>query len=211
MLMKVSAALLLTVTLGTNSGQAATLLNMDIDSIADQAELVFIGTVVASESLQNINSQYRTYVTFQIEEVLKGSYPGDTLELSFLGGTFDGRGSVVSDLRLPEPGETGIYFVESVSENLINPLLGWSQGHFLISQDQQGIARITTNRREPVLDIQPMSEVPDLIRRPPGLVSGDGGRAMGVLVEETPGLIERGLTLDQFKSRLRRLLENRRQ
>jgi hypothetical protein len=195
--------------LGTGSSRATTLLEMDIDSIADQAELVFVGTVVASESVQNINGQYRTYVTFQVEEVLKGSYPGDSLELSFLGGNVNGRGTVVSDSRLPESGETGIYFVESLSENLVNPLLGWSQGHFLISQDQQGIARITTNRREPVLDIQPMSEVPDLIRRPAGLVSGEGGRAMGVLVEETPGPIERGLTVDQFKSRLRRLLENR--
>ena len=192
-----------------SSSQATTLLEMDIDSVAGQAELIFLGSVVASESIQDINGQYRTYVTFEVQEILKGSYPGDTLELSFLGGNVDGRGTVVSDLRRPEPGEAGIYFVESLSENLINPLLGWSQGHFLIQNDSRGIARVTTNRREPVLDIQPMSDVPTLIRRPPGLVSGANSRAMGVLVEQAPELIERGLTVDQFKVRIRRLLERR--
>ena len=207
---RITAALLLTISLITNNGQATTLLEMDIDSIAGQAELIFQGTVITSESIQDINGQYRTYVTFQVQEVLKGTYSGDTMELSFLGGSVNGRGTVVSDLRRPEPGETGIYFVESVSEDLINPLLGWSQGHFLIQSDQQGVARVTTNRREPVLDIRPMSEVPDLIRRPPGLVSGRSSRAMGVLVEPATEQIDQGLTVDQFKLQIRRLLESRR-
>ena len=209
MKIRVSTALLLLIFLGTTSPQATTLLEMDIDSVAGKAELIFEGTVVASESIQAINGQYRTYVTFQVREVLKGSYTGDTLELSFLGGNVDGRGTVVSDMRRPETGESGIYFVESLNEDLINPLLGWSQGHFLIHNDERGVARITTNRREPVLDIQPMSEVPKLIRRPAGLVSGESGRAMGVLVEQTSKQIGRGLTVDQFKARIRRLLENR--
>ena len=206
---KTIAALFLAISLLHTSSQATTLLEMDIDSVAGEAELIFLGNVITSQSIQEINGQYRTYVTFQVQEVLKGNHPGDMLELSFLGGNVDGRGTVVSDLRPPKPGETGIYFVESLSENLINPLMGWSQGHFLIHNDQRGIGRVTTNRREPVLDIQPMSEVPTLIRRPAGLVSGEGGRAMGVLVERSVDEIDRGLTVDQFKARIRNLLESR--
>ena len=207
---RLTVALLLITILGASNSRATTLLEMDIDSVAGQAELIFIGSVIASESIQDINGQYRTYVSFQVQEVLKGSYPGDTLELSFLGGNVNGRGTEVSDLRRPETGESGIYFVESLSENLINPLLGWSQGHFLIRNDQRGIARVTTSGREPVLDIKSMTEVPELIRRPPGLINGAGGNAMGVLVEEAPEQIDRGLTVDQFKTRIRRLLQNRR-
>lgn len=204
-----TAVILLVLGLLHTSGQATTLLEMDIDSVADRAELIFLGNVLTSESIQNINGQYRTYVTFQVQEVLKGNYPGDSLELSFFGGNINGRGTVVSDLRRPEPGEAGIYFVESLSEDMINPLLGWSQGHFLIRNDQHGIARVTTNRREPVLEIQSMSDVPTLIRRPPGLVSGANSKAMGVLIEQEQEKIDRGLTVDQFKARIRRLLERR--
>ena len=195
----------------SSPARATTLLEMDIDSVTGQAELIFQGTVIASESVQEINGQIRTYVTFQVEEVLKGDYQDATLELSFLGGNINGRGTVVSAMRQPESGESGIYFVESLSENLINPLLGWSQGHFLINSDQRGIRRMTTNSRLPVLDIRPMSEIPELIRRPPGFLSGENGKAMGVIVDETPDRFDRGLTVDQFKARIRELLEKRRQ
>lgn len=210
MRLRATVTFLLSMFLLSTDGYATTLLEMDIDSVVAQAELVFVGTVVDSESIREINGQYRTHVTFRVQEVLKGDHPEQTLELRFLGGSVNGRGTVVSDLRRPEIGESGIYFVESVSENLINPLLGWSQGHFLIHDDEQGNSRVTTNRREPVRDIRSISDIPELIRRPPGLVTGETGKAMGVVVEDDPDRIDQGLTVEQFKDRIRLLLEKRR-
>jgi len=43
----------------------------------------------------------------------------------------------VSDMRMPEVGERGIYFVETLNEQQIHPLFGWQQGHYLVITNQQ--------------------------------------------------------------------------
>lgn len=185
--------------------RATTLLGMSIDQLAADAELIFQGEVVAVQAAENTAGQIHTYVTFAMQEVIKGDYDGDTVELKFLGGSANGRIMEVSGLRLPQLGETGIYFVESLSEDLINPLLGWSQGHYLVQADANGTLRITSTDHEPVSSVQPVAEVPPLLRRPQQVLEGNSDVAAGVVTEASPLMIERAMTVDEFKSSIRGL------
>ena len=125
------------------------------EEMLTQCELVFEGRVLDIETRKpSGNRHVRTYVTFQVLDVLKGHDPGETLELSFLGGTWQGKTLMVHDLNLPQAGEIGIYFVESLAREQVHPLYGWSQGHFLVVPDADGIDRVTTESRRPVTGLR---------------------------------------------------------
>lgn len=114
---------------------ASTIQQINTHQLVNDAESVFEGEVVSSRSEMNVNGRIYTYVDLLILDVLVGELdPGSIITLRFTGGT-------VGELRLdvgstiPVTGERGIYFVEAKSVGLINPLLGWSQGHFRILAD----------------------------------------------------------------------------
>ena len=132
-----------------------------------------------------------------------GDVPG--LELRFSGGTVNGETVEVSGLRLPEVGEQGIYFIESVSRNLVNPLLGWSQGHYLILEDG-GERLISTADEQLITAIQPVSNVPSSLRRARRLIEGSGDTAEGVVSSESVSDQGTAMTVDQFKDEIRALL-----
>lgn len=187
---------------------ATTIRSMDIDAVARDAELIFEGEVIQHETLlDNGTGIINTFVTFEVRDVLKGDYQASQLELKFTGGTHDGQVVEVSGLKIPEPGEQGIYFVESTTRNLINPLLGWSQGHFLITEE--GDERVvTTADSEPVIDVMPVSNIPATIKKPLGLIEGKGDSAAGVLTDSSPLRVEQALTVEDFKARILELIEN---
>lgn len=187
---------------------ATTILGMDIDNVAKDAELVFEGEVIQRETRQNSRSGLvNTYVTFAIRDVLKGDYSADTIELKFAGGVFNGEIVEVSGLSIPEDGETGIYFIESTSRELLNPILGWSQGHFLIDEGN-GDRRISTVDRKPVTDVQTVSSIPPAIKKPQALIDGGNEVAAGVLIDSSAINIDRALTVEEFKNSILDLLEN---
>ncbi len=187
---------------------ATTILGMDIDKVAADAEFVFEGEVINSETRQDSNSGIiSTYVTFQINDVIKGDYSGDSVELKFMGGVFNGEIVQVSGMRIPQMSEQGIYFVESMSRDLVNPLIGWSQGHFIIVDDN-GIRRISTADKQPVLEVEAVSKIPRSIKKPLTVVEGNSDIAAGVMTETSPIMTQRALTVDEFKSRIADLLDN---
>ena len=191
-----------------SSTSATTILGMDIDKVAADAEFIFEGAVINSETRQDSNSGIiSTYVTFQINDIVKGDYSGESVELKFMGGVFNGQIVKVSGMRIPEMDEQGIYFVESMSRDLINPLIGWSQGHFIISDDN-GTRRISTAGNQPVLEVQAVASIPRSIKKPLSVVEGNTDIAAGVMTETSPLMIERALTVEEFKSRITDLLEN---
>ena len=192
----------------SSSGIATTILGMDIDKLVKDAEFVFEGEVILHETRQDSNSGIvNTYVTFKINDVLKGDYSSDLIELKFAGGTFNNQVVEVSGLVIPKDGEQGIYFVESTSRNLLNPLLGWSQGHFLI-QEVLGERRMRTVDQKPVIQIQAVSSIPPSIKKPQALIEGNGDVAAGVNVDISELPTERGLTVDEFKDSILELIEN---
>ena len=187
---------------------ATTILGMDIDEIANQAELIFEGEVLVRETRQDNNTGIiNTYVTFQISDIVKGEFNGDSIELKFMGGTFQGQTVHVSGLTIPSEGEHGIYFVESLNLDLINPLLGWSQGHFIIiARDHE--ARISTIDHKPVIQVNSVVEIPISIKKPRAVIEGNNQVAAGIITEAGPMEIDRALTSDEFKIRIKQLLKN---
>ena len=191
-----------------SSASATTVLGLDIDKVVADAEFVFEGAVINSETRQDSNSGIiSTYVTFQINDIIKGDYSGDSIELKFMGGVFNGKIVQVSGMRIPEMAEQGIYFVESMSRDLINPLIGWSQGHFII-HDDNGTRRISTAGNQPVIEVEAVSAIPRSIKKPQSVVEGNTDIAAGVMTETSPIMIERALTVEDFKSRIADLLIN---
>ena len=191
-----------------SSASATTVLGLDIDKVVADAEFVFEGAVINSETRQDSNSGIiSTYVTFQINDIIKGDYSGDSIELKFMGGVFNGKIVQVSGMRIPEMAEQGVYFVESMSRDLINPLIGWSQGHFII-HDDNGTRRISTTGNQPVIEVEAVSAIPRSIKKPQSVVEGNTDIAAGVMTETSPIMIERALTVEDFKSRIADLLIN---
>tara|TARA_B100001059_G_scaffold36556_2_gene29598 strand:- start:1289 stop:1933 length:645 start_codon:yes stop_codon:yes gene_type:complete len=186
---------------------ATTILGMDIAALSQEAELVFEGQVLQHNTQENSAGMVVTYVTFEVRDVVKGSFSEQFLELKFTGGTLNGRVMEVSGMRMPLLDEEGIYFVESMSRDLINPLIGWSQGHYLIN-DETGERRISTIDRRPVTRLMPTGTISSAIKRPPAIIDGDSDPATGVITEVSPLLINRAMTVDNFKAEIRKFVEN---
>ncbi len=122
-----------------------------ISEVAGQAALIFVGVVVDKQVKAQANGTH-TLVTFSIDEIIKGDYKRDSLVLDFAGGEMGDQSQVISGLVYPESGESGIYFVESLDQLLVNPLLGWSQGHFKLKE-----GKVYSNELKPVVDLQPFA------------------------------------------------------
>lgn len=199
--------LVLALQFGGGAALATTIRGMSIDAVTTQAELIFEGQVLAHSVQRETGSGIiHTYVTFSVAEVIKGDFSGDTLELRFTGGEHGDEIVEVSGLSIPPVGEEGVYFVESATRALLNPLLGWSQGHYVITE-VNGERQINTASREPVLELQPAADIPVSIRRPQPLIEGKSDTAGGVITDSNPLSIERPLTVEQFKSRIRGFLD----
>lgn len=193
---------------GIQFANATTILGMDIDKVVADAEFIFEGEVILTETRQDSGSGIiRTYVTFTINDVLKGDDIGDSVELTFMGGAFNGEVVQVSGLRIPKEGEQGIYFVDSLNRNLINPLIGWSQGHFIIVEED-GDRRISTVDEKPVTDVQSVAAIPLAIKKPAGTIEGDSDVAAGVTTDSNALRFDRALSVPQFKAHILGIIEH---
>ncbi len=122
----------------TNQTKATTILELSFDQVCQGSELIFEGRIASKETRPSpTDGKPFTYFTFQIMEVIKGSYTGSTVELGFMGGQLGDLTLKVSGMQMPEMGERGIYFVENLSVQRIHPLCGWQQGHCLVISDKQ--------------------------------------------------------------------------
>jgi len=179
-------------------GNATSIREVSMDEMLQQSQFIFEGTVTAIEARQNSQKRIHTYVTLEITDIIEGEYPGNIITLRFLGGTVNDVTMVVSDMRLPQEGEHGIYFVESLERFQVNPLYGWSQGHFIVERDGTDTERVMTNRRSPVTGV--MDNMPD-----EATTSGKEriqSLSRGVLrdlVVAREGEDDKGITVEEFK------------
>ena len=182
-------------------GHGTTIQKLDIDDVVMKAELVFEGEVLTHEVRVDSNSNLiNTFVTFLVRDVIIGSNQIDILELKFAGGTLNGETVRINGLSIPQPGEQGIYFVESTSNKLINPLVGWSQGHFVI-KESKGQRMVYTTTLKPVVGIQSVSSIPLTIKRPNTILEGNTA-ATGILVDSEGQLRRQPLQVNQLKSEI---------
>jgi len=144
----------------TNTIEGTTVLGVSLEEMLNNCEFVYEGRVINIESrMTPSGSNIHTYIVFDIIDVIKGEYHNDRIELSFAGGTVNGMTLSVGDMHMPEANEQGIYFVESLSRTQVHPLYGWSQGHLLIIKDAAGVKRITTQQKQPVMMVEPVTSL----------------------------------------------------
>jgi len=162
----------------------------------EQSALVFEGHVISLQARQDSGTGIiRTYVIFEILDVLKGQFSTNTIELSFRGGTVGGMTLATGDMKMPEKGEKGIYFVESLQRRQVHPLYGWSQGHFVVVADARGVERVLTKSKRPVTAMQYRSATQKL----------SDGVALGVTVTEADDLTN-AMTITDFKQQISTML-----
>jgi len=181
---------------------AASVRAVSMDELLQQSQFVFEGTVTGIEAKENNQKRIHTYVTFNISEIIKGEYADNVITLRFLGGTVGDNSMSVSDQRIPQVGEQGIYFVESLDRFQVNPFYGWSQGHFILQRDLSGAQRVMTNRGLPVRGVidnkQSNKTAPEEVSAQPL----SNGVATSIMVDMEKN-VENGMTADDFKTILR--------
>jgi len=124
----------------SQSSFASSILEVDFQQAVNKAESIFEGEVVATTPEMSADGIIYTYVDFLILDVLSGDLNvGESITLRFTGGTTNGLTFSVGS-TIPAIAEHGVYFIESMDRQLINPLYGWSQGHYRIQADGHIIA-----------------------------------------------------------------------
>jgi len=119
---------------------ASSILEVDFHQVVNKAESVFEGEVVSTTSEMSADGNIYTFVDFLVLDVLSGDLnTGESITLRFTGGTTNGL-TLNMGSSIPDIGEHGVYFIESIDSQLINPLYGWSQGHYRILSDGQILA-----------------------------------------------------------------------
>ncbi len=146
------AAVLLTFT----TARATTVVPPSFDELVTEAETIFEGTCIDSKSQwvgEGGQRRIVTYVTFKVEDVLKGN-PGTTYTLRMLGGTVDGTTMEVSDSPKFKPGNRDILFVEHNGQQFI-PLVGIMHGRYRVERDQtSGEEVVLTNHGSALSDVK---------------------------------------------------------
>ncbi|MBU4297804.1 MAG: hypothetical protein L6365_17565 [Desulfobulbaceae bacterium] len=185
-------------------GHTASVRQVSIDEMLQQCQFVFEGKVIAIEAKENDQKRIHTYVTFEIQEIIKGEYPSGTITLSFMGGTIGDVTMAVSDMKYPQVDEHGIYFVESLSRAQVHPLYGWSQGHFIVEPDDSGVDRIMTSDEHPVTGVTSDMPVKQMMNVAPIQALSTGVAQSLSFAQKKKDT--KGLTADEFKNALHELM-----
>ncbi|MDY0223647.1 MAG: hypothetical protein RBR67_21195 [Desulfobacterium sp.] len=185
---------------------AASVRQVTMNEMLLECQFVFEGRVLSLESEESSPKRIHTYVTFEIQDTIKGEYPSETITLSFLGGTVGDVTMAVSDMKVPQLGERGIYFVESLERSQVHPLYGWSQGHFLVQPDDTGMDRVMTSNEQPVTDVMEDMSVEETDYGQEAATFLSKGVAMGVTFALKDNH-NKGITAEEFKKILREEIE----
>ena len=182
-------------------GAATSIRQFTFAELSDHAGLIIEGKVIAAVAREDgLGGGIGTYVRIRVLDHLKGPDVGPEVELRFAGGTVADRTLQFADMVIPKSGETGVYFVESVDTYQINPLVGWSQGHFVeIADAQTGLRRVYTADRRAILGI---GGGPGAQERQ--VLSGSHGTALEMQVAERRGRSSQAMNSTEFKDFIRR-------
>ena len=192
--------------LGFPRAGATTLMRQSLSDLAKGSEVIFEGQAVsrAVEPLPD-GQGARTCVNFRIIEMIAGSRPGSTMRLCFLGGMLNGQGFGVSGMNYPAVGEHGVYLVESTGQPLVNPLIGWDQGHFLVAKDPAtGTLKMTTADRRRIVGLAAEAAKPTAGS---GEIVSPDATAAGVMSDGNSSLAG-AMSRDEFITRLRSFREH---
>lgn len=122
-----------------NPARATTVIPPTFDRLVTEAETIFEGTVAATRSEwtgQGADRHIVTYVTFKIEDAIKGALGAD-YTIRVFGGTVDGQTMEVTDAPRFKVGDRDILFVQNNGTQFI-PLVGIMHGRFHVQPDSNG-------------------------------------------------------------------------
>jgi hypothetical protein len=149
-----SLLLLLCAALAIAGARATTVIAPTFDELVNEAELIFQGSVTDVRSQwigEGAERRIVSYITFQVEEALKGA-PGDSYTIRMLGGTVDGYTMGVTDAPTFKMGDRDILFVEHNGTQFI-PLVGIMHGRFHVHQAQGGGESVSRDNGAPLSDV----------------------------------------------------------
>lgn len=179
------------------TSSASTILQISTADLAKNSALIFEGQVLTKRCELQPDNSIITRIQFQVIDIIKGPAVGATLELIFAGGEVGNRVDFIAGIRYPDVQEHGIYFVQGLDKRYFNPLLGWSQGHFLIKPTLDQQLRIHTAQGQAVKDFAP-TLLPSMTQK----------ISRGVASGVTPTIIPtQALGVAEFKQRIRVLLQ----
>ena len=130
LLLPLLAVLLVPLTAG-----ATTVPQVDLATQIDRADLIFIGTVVSAEAVPTGDGNFAfTYVTFDVNETVKGTTRGRTVTLRVAGGDVGVNAFDVGGAPRFAAGGQHLLFVEG-NDRLGVPLVGWFWGKLDVVAD----------------------------------------------------------------------------
>lgn len=196
-----SAIIILIVLLCTSRPlSGATVAQVTFDQMVTSSEFVFQGRVINTQARFDGVDTIHTYVTMEVQDVLKGTYANRTIELRYLGGTVGDLTLEVADSIPPVMGETGIYFLESLARPQVHPLYGWDQGHFLVIRNNIDLSeRIFSRSGKPITGFAGV---------PAKAIGLSNGIALGLTASEQ-ARPETAMTLRDFKQKVMELKSRR--
>lgn len=116
---------------------ATTVIPPTFDRLVNDAEMIFEGTVTELKSQwtgEGADRHIVTYVTFKIEDPIKGALGAD-YTIRMFGGTVDGHTMEATDTPRFKVGDRDILFVEHNGTQFV-PLVGIMHGRFRVKQDE---------------------------------------------------------------------------
>ena len=149
---RVVCSLIICGTLGVAS--ATTVIPPSFDELVSEAEIIFQGSVTNLQPQwegQGAQRHIVTYVTFKVEDALKGN-PGREITLRMFGGTIAGQSMRVSDAPRFHVGDRDVLFVEHNGSQFI-PLVGIMHGSYRVAKDENGRDVILTNKGIPLTSL----------------------------------------------------------
>jgi hypothetical protein len=140
--------------------RATTVIPPTFDELVTKAETIFEGTVTGLKSEWTGEGSDRhivTYVTFKVEDPIKGT-TGSDYTMRMFGGTVDGHTMEVSDAPRFKVGDRDILFVEHNGTQFI-PLVGIMHGRFHVQPDETGTnEKIAKDNGTPVADLAKLGQ-----------------------------------------------------
>ena len=183
--MKLLRVCLITLWGGLIAGvHATTVIPPSFDQLVGDAELIFEGTVSSTQSQwlgQGAERVIVTYVTFDVQESIKGAAEGRYI-IRMLGGTIDGETAEVADAPRFKVGDRDILFVEHNGSQFV-PLVGIMHGRFHVQKEASGRNVVTKDDGAGVADVAKLG------------------------IDEKGAVSGRALSVDDFKSVVRRKLK----
>lgn len=133
--MRKSRVLVLLLLLAAIPIRASSVIPTDVARQVDEADLIFIGTVISTESVPVKDESFAfTYVTFGIEETLKGAADAPLVTLRFAGGKVRSKTFEIAGGPRFESGGRHLLFVRG-NDRWGIPLSGGSQGKLNFTRD----------------------------------------------------------------------------